>query len=337
MFYFQLFAAITCITGVLGQPRKLNEVLIYPEYVDESVVQIITPESTTQLLRGSGLASQGSQNLVEIIYVEEIPQAAKDVMTIVQDKVNSLVISNVNFILPYEFSVSQSCRLPASVSEIILPGNTVLNSIKVYVGELASDGPSGTLASAGPCVAATVNNIPMTVFGVLLLDLTDVTETTDTVELTTILLHEMLHVLGFGTLWNDIRLVEDIPSEFYPNPIYTGKSAIQGFGQVLLPGDARADTPIPVEDEGLAGSAGSHWRTSVFDNELMTAFLTGVTQPLSIMTAKALQDLGYSVDLDSNSIDPYQVPGFISSSHKSSASLILSLTTMLLALSLFDA
>jgi hypothetical protein len=53
---------------------------------------------------------------------------------------------------------------------------------------------------------------------------------------------------------------------------------------------------LPVENKGGQGTRNSHWRETVFGNELMTGFLSGTTQPLSRMTIASLADLGYKVD-----------------------------------------
>ena len=54
---------------------------------------------------------------------------------------------------------------------------------------------------------------------------------------------------------------------------------------------------VPVENTGGPGTAGGHWRESVFGNELMTGYLNPGTNPLSAMTIAAMIDLGYSVSL----------------------------------------
>src|SRR5262249_40984226 len=54
---------------------------------------------------------------------------------------------------------------------------------------------------------------------------------------------------------------------------------------------------VPVENTGGAGTRDSHWRESVFVNELMTGFVGNAGNPLSRLTAASLQDVGYVVDL----------------------------------------
>jgi hypothetical protein len=60
---------------------------------------------------------------------------------------------------------------------------------------------------------------------------------------------------------------------------------------------------VPVENTGGPGTRGSHWRESVFGNELMTGFIDAGSNPLSAVTAASLRDEGYLVD-DAQS-DPF--------------------------------
>ena len=55
---------------------------------------------------------------------------------------------------------------------------------------------------------------------------------------------------------------------------------------------------MPVEnEEGGPGSRDSHWRLTVFTNELMTSIpATAGANPLSRVTVASLGDLGYVVD-----------------------------------------
>jgi hypothetical protein len=104
----------------------------------------------------------------------------------------------------------------------------------------------------------------------------------------------MGHVLGFGTTWVDRNLVVDWGGI---DPIYTGFQATAiwpQFNQALN----YQGRPIPLEDDGPAGTRDAHWRESVFHTELMTGYVegAGVPMPLSRLTIATLQDLGYEVN-----------------------------------------
>ena len=98
-------------------------------------------------------------------------------------------------------------------------------------------------------------------------------------------LHEMGHVLGIGTLWSAMGLKSTFTT-------YNGAGAVEAYRQ--LSGNAGAGT-VPLEWNGGPGTAGVHWSESVFSNELMTGFISGRPNPLSIMTIGWLPDVGYTV------------------------------------------
>src|SRR5207237_3265665 len=64
---------------------------------------------------------------------------------------------------------------------------------------------------------------------------------------------------------------------------------LNAVGSVLL-------DRVPLENIGGPGTAGSHWRRSVFGNELMNGFAGSGLQPLSLLTLQAMADMGYIVN-----------------------------------------
>jgi len=116
------------------------------------------------------------------------------------------------------------------------------------------------------------------------------------------IMHEMGHVLGLGTLWDSEKLIT--PKVSPPPFSYLGENGNLGLDTIAgLP-----NQEIVIEDQGGAGTARSHWSEAVYDTELMTGYLEGknVPMPLSLMTVRALQDLGYTVDV--TKADPYVLP-----------------------------
>lgn len=124
--------------------------------------------------------------------------------------------------------------------------------------------------------------------------------------------HEMGHVIGFGTLWqNNVGTFGSLVSGIGTNdPVYVGANALREYNSIFstsgtsVPLYEISDTTPPSYD----GSYGSHWRDSVFDSanpaydELMTATysvtgVNGVATPayLSRITVGALADFGYTV------------------------------------------
>jgi hypothetical protein len=103
-------------------------------------------------------------------------------------------------------------------------------------------------------------------------------------------LHEMGHILGIGTLWEDLGLLSGAGTS---NPIFTGANATAQYNQIF----GTSARGVPVEATGGAGTADSHWRETVLTNELMTGWAgPGTNLPLSRITIGSLADLGYTVN-----------------------------------------
>ena len=163
------------------------------------------------------------------------------------------------------------------------------------------DGVGGILGQAGPTnLRPGMTGLPWK--GVMEFDFADLAQMEKDGILNGVILHEMGHVLGFGSLWQRSGLVSGLGT---PNPTYIGLNARREyrttFGLTGVPS-------VPVENTGGQGTFGVHWRESVFVNELMTGYaeLAGVPMPLSRITVGAMQDLGYVVDY--TRADPYARP-----------------------------
>ncbi|HEY9015267.1 MAG TPA: leishmanolysin-related zinc metalloendopeptidase [Gemmatimonadales bacterium] len=174
--------------------------------------------------------------------------------------------------------------------------NRRVDDVLVLATVEAIDGPGGVLGSAGPCFIRIPGNQP--VMGAMRFDKADLEDIEASGLLSSVILHEMGHVLGFGTLW-DAFLVDpslDLNGGVIAgaDPHFTGSAAVTAFDQIG--GAAYSGGKVPVEDEGGVGTADSHWRESVFGNELMTGFVSDGLNPLSRVTVASLGDLGFEVN-----------------------------------------
>lgn len=114
-----------------------------------------------------------------------------------------------------------------------------------------------------------------------------------------LILHEIGHVLGIGTLWGDL-----IAGSSSDDPHFTGPLAIAAFDDAGG-ADYAGGAKVPVEERIEA-----HWREDVFDGdeqaEVMTPTIT-IGASLSAITIQSLADLGYTVDV--SRAHPYRLPG----------------------------
>ena len=182
--------------------------------------------------------------------------------------------------------------------------SSTIDDLRIYVQITPIDGIFGTLAQAGPCQIRTTSQLP--VLGFIELDAADVTRLEQDGDLMDVILHEMGHVLGIGTLWDNfanLLVNPSLPSNPGADTHFAGAAAVAAFdaaGGTAYTGGAK----VPVANEASVGSSDAHWREPVLGLELMTPALTaGITNPLSAITTESLVDLGYGVE--SSAADPF--------------------------------
>ena len=164
--------------------------------------------------------------------------------------------------------------------------NERVDDMIIYVEFVAIDGAGKTLGESGPCYVRSDSNLPLV--GHLKLDAADLDMMQRSGTLDDVVLHEMGHVLGIGTMWPDKNLIVGSGS---PDPRFTGSAAIDAYHAM-----GGLDATIAVENTGSAGTRDGHWRESTFGNELMTGYISGTPNPMSPMTIASLTDLGYGTN-----------------------------------------
>ncbi|MCZ6607619.1 MAG: hypothetical protein O7A64_08135 [Alphaproteobacteria bacterium] len=120
-----------------------------------------------------------------------------------------------------------------------------------------------------------------------------------------VVVHEMMHSIGFGTIWTYLDLLAGGDPAY---PTFTGPNAIAAYDvnsfnpPAGYPDPDDADYGVPVEGTGGRGTKNSHWDEGTFDDEIMTGYIEiedwGSTTNdsgnfLTDMTVASLYDLGY--------------------------------------------
>jgi hypothetical protein len=177
--------------------------------------------------------------------------------------------------------------------------NRIVDDVLILVSLEPMDGPGDILGASGPCYVRSVSTL--TVMGLMKFDTADLDLLESEGLLQTVILHEMGHVLGYGTIWLDLGLLADPSLDGGTDPHFTGAQATIAFDAVG--GAGYGGLKVPVESTGGKGTADSHWRESVFGDELMTGFLDPGANPLSRVTLASFTDMGYTVNLAG--ADPY--------------------------------
>jgi hypothetical protein len=166
-----------------------------------------------------------------------------------------------------------------------LPPTTV-DDLLITVDVVPIDGAGGILGQAGPCIVSSTDSLARA--GVMQFDSADDTSMLADGTFTSVVLHEMGHILGIGTLWDYNRTY--LAGAGGANPTFSGPRGVAEWSALGGTG------PVPVENTGGSGTADAHWRESTFFNELMTGWISAGSNPLSAMTIASLGDLGYHVD-----------------------------------------
>jgi hypothetical protein len=194
--------------------------------------------------------------------------------------------------------------------------NQEIDDVLILVRLVPIDGEGGVLGGAGPCYvrdAAPLNTVEvgdLTILGSMQFDTDDLEALEAQGILSNVVLHEMGHVLGVGTLWEVQNFLtgpslpdnDADPSTPNGDPHFNGSQGISAFddvGGVTYIGGAK----VPVENSGGPGTADSHWREDVLGNELMTGYIATGSSPLSVVTLASLADQGYGVDF--TKADPF--------------------------------
>lgn len=170
--------------------------------------------------------------------------------------------------------------------------NLTINTSGVVI-----DGAGGILGQAGPVNITTQGGYTLATTGIMQFDTADLANMESNGTLLNVILHEMAHVMGFGTLWNLNSVYTDGTGQ------YTGLNAIAAYraeyNQLLA-------TFVPVELGGGPGTANGHWNendgggccTGIISSQgdmtydLMTGWLNSGSF-ISQTTVASFVDIGY--------------------------------------------
>jgi leishmanolysin len=191
---------------------------------------------------------------------------------------------------------------PYPVHEVVdecgdIRGETV-DGLVITAALTPIDGAGKVLGSAGPCILRDEDYLPAQ--GLMQFDTADLAMLESRGQLQVVILHEMGHVLGFGTIW-EIAAGAGLPTNAFllrepvEDPTFSG--AASRIAMIGLAGATGfAGTGVPVENTGGSGTAYAHWREATFGAELMTGWLDAGLNPLSALTIDQFRDLGYVVN-----------------------------------------
>ena len=221
---------------------------------------------------------------IELVFLDPFTEVQKRVLQYAARRWMSVITED----LPeYEFTRGWSGTCGDQSFEI--PSGERIDDLRIYVTSF--DDIPGAVGWGAPDLLREATYLP--VLGCMGFDL-------ERANLLITGLHEMGHVLGFGTVWDELG--------FYQNPPdgdrhFNGPLAIAAFDDAG--GWDYKGKKVPLNDS-------AHWRRSAFwssrfpesPGELM---MPGGGGALSAITVQSFADLGYGVDV--TQADPYTLPG----------------------------
>lgn len=163
----------------------------------------------------------------------------------------------------------------------------------------AIDGQGGVLGSAGPTggyynTGAGLNGKLYATQGSMQFDTADINWLEGNGRLIDVVIHELAHVIGFGTLWTHNGLYTTGSGQ------YTGSYAVNMYQNEF----SATTNYIPVELNAGAGSDEGHWAENWLGgtDELMTSFLNN-TPFMSLTSLASFRDLGYAMAYTLDTVD----------------------------------
>lgn len=222
-------------------------------------------------------AEPTSAYAIDIRYVKPVTGAQRQAVEVAAERWRSVILGDVPSV-PANVQANACFEGQPALSEVV-------DDILIFVEFAEIDGPGQVLGEAGPCFVRRDTHLPL--IGQLRLDAADLQQMERAGTLNDVIMHEMGHILGFGTVWSRKSLVNGTAGA---DPYFTGEHAVAEYRHA-----GGMQVGVPVENTGSTGTRDSHWRESVFGSELMTGYIGGAPNPLSEMTAASLRDLGYGV------------------------------------------
>jgi len=205
------------------------------------------------------------------------------------------------------FTASQVALLEtsASVWEQLITGyqsGITLTGVSIEAYAVPFDGVGNTFAEAGPVDLVFQQGLFLTTTGFMEFDIADLGILEAAGTLQSVMVHEIAHVLGFGTLWSLNGLYVEGSGQ------YTGSAGVAAYRSEFVPGASF----VPVELGGGAATRDLHWNevdgglsnTGItdslgrdFGDEIMTGWTgpTPANRYISQTTLRSFEDLGFTV------------------------------------------
>ncbi|VVT19862.1 hypothetical protein [Erythrobacter sp. EC-HK427] len=217
---------------------------------------------------------------ITIVFEGTWTQALYDIFVAAADFYSSLIVGDLQDV------TITSGRGKRATTETI-------DDLVITASLINIDGSGGVLGRAGPSSIRTDSQL--TVKGIMEFDIADADAFNGLGLFDDIVVHEMAHVLGLGTLWDRLGLL--LPDNTFGGALASAEHALQFNG----------DDTIAIETDGGQGTAFGHWDDATYTNELFTGFISDPNY-ISYWSAASFADLGYELNSNYRQIvDEYNI------------------------------
>ena len=217
---------------------------------------------------------------IDVRFRTQLPAAERQYFTRAAARIMAVITGDVENMPAANLSMSNCAEGAPNFNEPV-------DDVVIFVTVAPIDGPGGIEAWARACWLRSATLQP--VISRITIDSADWPRVIADNDAEGLIVHEMLHSVGFGPLWPLLFLVDGGGTI---DPRFIGGGGREACPSVA--GTAVCATGVPVE--GSLGSAASegHWRESTFGEEVMTGW--GPSLSFSLVTVRSLEDLRYTVN-----------------------------------------
>jgi hypothetical protein len=220
------------------------------------------------LVHGRGIVRDDGKYIIKLQINDYIRDEFVTELLAAKDVVESMITTHFpnKIVIPFGKCACYDIRWTC------MPTTIRFRDLLVYVRIAPIDGVGNVGGRAGVCrIGRGYSRI-----GLIELDESDAIQLYNQKILKALFIHELLHTIGVGSLWNTYRLVNGTE--------YKGKHGKSVYGKAF------------VEDVGGIGSTGSHWSEHAYGNEIMTSRLDYFSNPISNLTLQSLRDIGHRIN-----------------------------------------
>jgi hypothetical protein len=217
-------------------------------------------------------------------------QRLTDLFTAMKNKLESIITNDIS--PSFNYTTKHKCY---GLNWTVQAEHKLVDDLLIFIDAKPFDG----VASGGPCYGSNDGYSRVGLINVNVDILKNYVNNPNDRFTLGMMLHEALHVIGIGTLWNKFKVVEPLIEPKF----YNGTNLDKEFK--MRTNNYSIGNKVLIEQDFGPGSAYAHFDECAYGNEIMTPVADN-DPVFSWMTCSALKDLNYTINI--NNCDPWVVP-----------------------------